>query len=131
VAAGKAAVVIEDATVDEFAQSGTGQAAGSTANYGAEKRTEDTTEDHARRTGDDSDSHADFDTGQATGGTTDTAANRADETGGLAGTIAGINTCRVTVWALNVHCLTPVDGKDERNQRTPFLVLADLNVMRS
>ena len=131
VAACKAAVVVEDATVDEFAQPGTGQATGRAANHGAEERTEDTAEDHARRTGDDADGHADFDSGQTTGGTTNTAADRADQAGSLSGAIAGGDTCRVTVWALNVHSLTPVDGKDERNQRTPFLALADLNVMRS
>lgn len=131
VAASKAAVVIEDATVDEFAQSGTGQATGRAADHGAEERTEDTAEEHAWRTGDEADGHANFDTRQATGSATDTAANRANQAGSLTGAIAGGDTCRVTVWALIVHCLTPVDGKDERNQRIPFLALADLNVMRS
>ena len=131
VAACKAAVVVEEATVDEFAQSGTGQATGRAADHGAEERTEHTTKDHTRWTGDDANGHADFDSGQATGGTADTAADGTDQASSLAGTIAGRDTCRVTVWALNVHCLTPVDGKDEQNQRTPFLALADLNVMRS
>ncbi|MPN21004.1 hypothetical protein SDC9_168383 [bioreactor metagenome] len=130
-AASKAAVVIEDATVDEFAQSGSGQATGRAADHGAEECTEDTAEDHARRTGDDADGHADLDTGQATGSTADTTTDGADDADGLAGTIAGGDTCRVTVWALNIHCLTPVDEKDARNQRTPFLALADLNGIRS
>jgi len=131
VAAGEASVVVEDATVDKFAQSGTRQTTGRAADHSAEKCTEDAAEDHAWWTSDDAHGHADFDAGQATGGTTDTAADGTDQASSLAGTIAGSDTCRVTVWALNVHCLTPVDGKDEQNQRTPFLALADLNVMRS
>lgn len=89
VAAGKAAVVVEDATVDEFAQSGTGQTTGSTPDHSAKKGTEDAAEDHARRTGDDADGHADFDAGQTTGSTTNTSADGANKTRRLAGPIAG------------------------------------------
>ena len=103
VAACKAAVVVEDATVDEFAQSGTGQATGRAANHGAEERTEDTAEDHARRTGDDADGHADFDSGQTTGGTTNTAADRADQAGSLARSITGSNPRGIAVRTGWIH----------------------------
>ena len=89
VAASKAAVVIEDATVDELPQSGTGQATGRAADHGAEECAEHTAEDHARRTGDDADGHADFDAGQATSSATDTTADRADQAGSLARSITG------------------------------------------
>ena len=102
-AAGKAAVVIEDTTVDEFAQSGTGQATGRAANHGAKERTEDTAEDHARRTGDDADGHADFDSGQTTGGTTNTAADRADQAGSLARSITGSNPRGIAVRTGWIH----------------------------
>ena len=103
VAACKAAVVVEDATVDEFAQPGTGQATGRAANHGAEERTEDTAEDHARRTGDDADGHADFDAGQATGSTTNTAADRADQAGSLARSITGSNPRGIAVRTGWIH----------------------------
>lgn len=103
VAASKAAVVVEDATVDEFAQSGTGQATGRAADHGAEERTEHTTKDHTRWTGDDADGHADFDSGQATGSTTNTAADRADEACGLSSSIAGSDPRGITVRTSWVH----------------------------
>lgn len=97
VAAGKAAVIVEDATVDEFAQSGTGQATGRAADHSAEKCTEDAAEDHAWWTGDDADGHADFDAGQATGSTTDTATDCTDEAGGFTGSVAGRDPCGTAV----------------------------------
>ena len=99
----KAAVVVEDATVDEFAQSGTGQATGRAADHGAEECTEDTAEDHTRRTGDDAYGHADFDAGQATGSTTNTAADGTDQASSLTGTIAGSNPRGIAVRTGWIH----------------------------
>ena len=103
VAASKAAVVIEDATVDEFAQSGTGQATGRAADHSAEKCTEDAAEDHAWWTSDDAHGHADFDAGQATGSTTNTAADRADQAGSLARSITGSNPRGIAVRTGWIH----------------------------
>ncbi len=103
VAASKAAVVIEDATVDEFAQSGTGQTTGRAADHGTKERTEDTAEDHAWRTGDDADGHADFDSGQTTSGTADTAADGADEASSLSGAIAGRDPRGIAVGTGWIH----------------------------
>lgn len=114
-AAGKAAVVIEDTTVDEFAQSGTGQTTGRAADHGAKERTEDTAEDHARRTGDDADGHADFDAGQAASSTTNTAADRADQAGSLAGTIAGGDPRGIAVGTGWIHRF-PLSGLSNKRE---------------
>lgn len=103
VVASKAAVIVEDATVDKFAQSGSGQATGRAPDHGAKERTEDTAEDHARRTGDDADRHADFDARQATGSTTDTTADGTNEAGSLAGTVAGDDPRGITVGTGWIH----------------------------
>ena len=102
-AASEAAIVVKDATVDEFAQSCTGQATGRAADHGAEECTEHTTEDHARRTGNDADGHADFDAGQTTGSTADTTPEGADETGGLTSSIAGGNPRGIAVGTGWIH----------------------------
>lgn len=102
-AAGKAAVVIEDTTVDEFAQSGTGQPTGRAPDHGAKERTEGTAEDHTWRSGNDADGHADFDAGQATGSTTNTAADRADQAGSLARSITGSNPRGIAVRTGWIH----------------------------
>lgn len=115
VAASKAAVVVEDATVDKFTQSGTRETAGSTANHGAEKCTEDATEDYAWRTGDDADGHADFDAGQATGSAADTAADSANDASSLTGAVAGGDPRGIAVGTGWIHRF-PLSGLSNKRE---------------
>lgn len=103
VAAGEAAVVIEDTLVDHLAELGTGKAASSASDERADECAEQTAGQHAGWSGDDTDGHAELGAGQTTGGAAYAAADGTDYTAGLACEIAGFDALGAAIGASVSH----------------------------
>ncbi|QSI76344.1 hypothetical protein [Niveibacterium microcysteis] len=109
-AARNAAVVVEDALVDDFAELGTGNTTGCTPNAGCNQRTNETACPHARWANDGADRHACASTRQHASGAAYGATGKTDSTANTACAIERDDSLRETDWTHCMHINSPEDG---------------------